>query len=87
MPCEICRNYDKEITHSNWELIFDQLLDDLREKSVSYLDGDCPLEETIGHISRETRYAIVQNFLCTCGTRIKWGVCIRGAPILRLHEP
>lgn len=87
MPCDICGKYDKQMTHTNWSLIFDQLLSDLREKRVSHLDGDCPLEETINHISNETKFAIIQNFLCTCGTRIEWGVCIRGEPLLRLHVP
>ncbi|QIF01286.1 hypothetical protein [Roseimicrobium sp. ORNL1] len=75
------------MTDSNWEWIFDQLLHDLREQRVSHLDGDCSLEETIGHIYNETRFSVIQNFLCTCGTSIKWGVCIRGAPILRLSAP
>lgn len=67
-------------------MIFDQLMQELRAKNVSYLKGDCPLDDTIDHISNETRFAIIQNFLCTCGTRIEWGVCIRGEPLLRLHD-
>lgn len=86
MPCEICRKFDKPMTYSNWSQVFDRLLQDLRANNLIYLDGDCPLHETIDHISNETRFAIIQNFLCACGTRIEWGVCIRGTPLLRLHE-
>ena len=86
MPCDICSKFDKRMTHSNWSLVFDQLLYGLRGENVSYLNGDCPLDETIDHISNETRFAIIQNFLCACGVRIEWGVCIRGTPLLRLHE-
>lgn len=74
------------MTYKNWDRILDELVSDIDSKKLSYLEGDCPLEETKAHIINETKYAVRQNFRCHCGTRIEWGVCIRGTPILRLHK-
>lgn len=85
MSCEICRRFDKRMTDENWSAIFDELVQEVGGGTMTYLGGDCPLDETKRHIMNETKFAIIHNFGCECGTRVEWGVCIRGKPLLRLH--
>jgi hypothetical protein len=86
MSCETCEHYRRPMTFENRARIFDALVADSESASVTYLGGDCPLDETKRHIADETMFAIIHHFRCGCGTRIEWGVCIRGAPLLRVHE-
>jgi hypothetical protein len=86
MSCETCDNYRRPMTYENWDRILDALAADSESGLVTYQGGDCPLDETKGHITDETMFAIIHQFRCGCGTRVEWGVCIRGAPLLRVHE-
>lgn len=74
------------MTYENWDSILDELIADTENNTLTYIGGDCHLSETKEHIINETRFAVIQNFKCKCGTRIEWGVCIRGTPLLRLHK-
>ncbi len=86
MSCKNCKTFKRQITHENWCAIFNELLLATSKGPLVYLSGDCPLSETKEHISNETKYFVRQNFMCTCGSRIEWGVCIRGTPFLRVRK-
>jgi len=74
------------MTCENWQPIFEDLVRGTKEGHFDYLEGDCPLEDTVDHICNETRFSVIQNFRCECGSRVEWGVCIRGTPLLKVHK-
>jgi hypothetical protein len=80
--CVICDNYKNAITVNNCLDILFNLNSDTKVGSIVRLSGDCPIDDVDGHVRNETMLTITQNFRCSCGKQIKWGVCIRGAPIL-----
>ena len=86
MPCGNCDKFKGPMTHENWAEVLDELVSGTKSNALTYLGGTSPLDETKDHIRTETRYSVIQNFRCSCGTRIEWGVCIRGTPMLRLHN-
>lgn len=85
MACDTCSRYKRSMTCDDWDSTLDDLLADMDAGVVRHISGDCTLEETKDHIYNETRFSVIHNFRCACGTRIEWGVCIRGTPLLRLH--
>ncbi len=84
MTCHICRKYRTEIGDDNCMQFFDELVVDVEAGRIFRLDGSCELNEVYGHLDREDLYAITQKFRCSCGSYIKWGVCIRGKPLLEV---
>lgn len=50
--------------------------------------GDVPLADMIALLESELKYTVVAYLDCLdCGRVLLWGLCVRGAPILRHAEP
>ncbi len=86
MPCQICGKYSTEVDHHNCMQFFDELVADVNADRIYRLTGSCELNEVHGHLDREDLYVITQRFRCSCGSHIKWGVCIRGEPLLKVTD-
>ena len=84
--CHICRKYRTDVDHYNCMRFFDELVSDVDAGRIFRLTGDCELNEVHGHLAREDFYAITQKFRCSCGSHIKWSVCMRGEPLLEVTD-
>jgi hypothetical protein len=65
---------------------FDELVSDVDAERIFRLTGSCELIEVYRHLDREDLYAVTQKFRCSCGSHIKWSVCIRGEPLLEVTD-
>ena len=80
MTCRYCRKFKKKITRENCREIFNELLTLNKQGNIHHIPSHPPLEDTWKIIHAESSYGVVQEFKCSCGSNIKWSVCIRGAP-------
>jgi hypothetical protein len=80
--CITCDKYTAEMTVGNCLDIFYDLKRDVESGNIVHLLGDCPLGDVDRHIRDETMFIVTQDFRCSCGRKIRWGVCVRGAPML-----
>lgn len=63
------------------------LAERVRSGEMRYVRGDVPLEDMLALAESDLKYTIVSFLECgACGTTWFWGLCIRGAPILKIVE-
>lgn len=70
------------------EAITAALLERVAAGTMREVRGDVPLADMVDLLVSEQKYAIVAFVECLgCARTLFWGLCVRGAPILRRADP